>query len=583
MPDAERSDLEEGPRRLVPVTPEDSHPASPHPTDSVLAGADVTVHDKGLSRLRITGADLRQMLAMGTTLLEENVEQVNSLNVFPVPDGDTGTNMLLTMQSALAEVARGTLAEAGAVAHAAAHGALMGARGNSGVILSQILRGIARACDGKESLTSADLATALKEGANTAYRGIGRPVEGTILTVAREAGDAAVAAAQDSPSLVQMIRRTLEAARTSLESTPSLLATLREAGVVDAGGQGYVLLLEGASMFLTNQRQPAPVAQARKPGGATTSGTGITAEYGYCTELLINGSSLDVEAIRGKMEQMGSSVIVVGDSDLVHIHVHTQQPGDILNLASQFGSLDKVKVENMQVQHTSYLASRGVQPARMTGVGVVVVAVGSGFAKLFEDLGACAVVPGGQTMNPSIEELVHAASTCQREKVILLPNNPNVILTAQQAQSLAALDIQVIPTRTICEGVAAMVAFNAEAGLDANVDGMKEAAESVHTIEITRAVRSTRVNGLQVAEGQAIGLVDGNLLDAGDSVEDVVMKGLDRVGAGDHEVVTLYFGDGVSEDEGRALATRVANRWPDLQVDTVDGGQPHYPYLISVE
>ncbi|HEX2988658.1 MAG TPA: hypothetical protein VHS06_10880 [Chloroflexota bacterium] len=211
------------------------------------------------------------------------------------------------------------------------------------------------------------------------------------------------------------------------------------------------------------------------------------------------------------------------------------------------------------------------------------MAAGSGFAKLFEDLGACAIVPGGQTMNPSIEELVHAAASCQSEKVILLPNNPNVILTAQQAQSLAKANIQVIPTRTICEGVAAMVAFNADADLDVNVGGMKEAADAIHTIEVTRAVRSTRVNGLEVAEGQAIGLVDGNLVNAGDSVADVALMGLDRVGAGDHEVVTLYRGDGVSEVEGRDLAERITERWPDLQVDTVDGGQPHYPYLISVE
>lgn len=547
---------------------------------------EVTGQENGLSRLRLTGADLGQMLAMGVTLLEENAEMVNALNVFPVPDGDTGTNMLLTMQSAMEEIAKVPAADFGSVAHAAAHGALMGARGNSGVILSQILRGIARSADGKESIGAAELAAALKEGANTAYRGIGKPVEGTILTVARESADAAMAASQEGRSLVQVLRRTLSAARRSLDLTPTLLSTLKDAGVVDAGGQGYLLILEGAQLYLTGDRTPSAATLSRpaRKVGRESSAFDPTKDYGYCTEVLVRGEALHVDKIREQLEALGSSVIVVGEPDLVHIHVHTREPGEVINLASKLGAMDKIKIENMQLQHTSYLAQRNVErSAIVEGIGVVVVAAGEGLSKVFRDLGACTVVHGGQTMNPSIEELVHAVVSCGRGKVILLPNNPNIVLTAKQSQALVQLDLKVVPTRSICEGVAAMVSFNPEAGLDANVDAMQAAALAVQTIEITRAVRSTKVNGLRIEEGQAIGLLDGTLVEASASMGDAAMMVLERARVSDHEMVTVYRGEGVSEEESRSLADSISERWPGVQLQVVDGGQPHYPYIISVE
>ncbi len=536
-----------------------------------------------MSRLRLTGADLRQMLAMGATLLDENVETVNALNVFPVPDGDTGTNMLLTMQAALQEVARVQGDDFGLVGHAAAHGALMGARGNSGVILSQILRGIARAADGKESVDAAELAAALKEGANTAYRGIGKPVEGTILTVARESADAALATSQQGRSLVQVLRRAVSAARTSLEATPTLLSTLRDAGVVDAGGQGYLLVLEGAQMYLTGERMPALTQPVRRPVlEAKTIDPKL--DYGYCTEVLIRGEDLQVDRIREQLERLGSSVIVVGEANVVHIHVHTQQPGEVLNLASKLGVMDKIKVENMQLQHTSYLASHETQQAiSVDGIGVVVVAAGEGIARVFRDLGSCVVVHGGQTMNPSIEELVHAVVSCGRQKAILLPNNPNIVMTARQSQALVQFDLKVVPTRTICEGIAAMVAFKPEANLEDNVESMQEAASAIQTIEITRAIRSTKVNGLQIREGQAIGLLDGLLVEASDSMVEAALNVLDRAHTAEHEVVTVYRGEDSSEEETSSLAEQIKAKWPDVQVEVVDGGQPHYPYIISVE
>ena len=565
------------PLQEIPITHSQS------PAESAVFGIEVTGQDKVLSRLCLTGADLRQMLVMGTTLLEENAEMVNALNVFPVPDGDTGTNMLLTMQSAMEEVAKVPGSDFGSVAHAAAHGALMGARGNSGVILSQILRGIARTADGKESVDAAELASALKEGANTAYRGIGKPVEGTILTVARESADAAVAVSQQGRSLVQVLRRAVNTARTSLDATPTLLSTLRDAGVVDAGGQGYLLILEGAQLYLTGERTPAPPQPARRPVPAAAT-ISPKHDFGYCTEVLIRGEGLQIEKIREQLDALGNSVIVVGEADVVHIHVHTREPGDVLNLASKLGAMDKIKIENMQLQHTSYLANRDTQqPISVNGVGVVAVVAGAGLTKVFRDLGTCVVVHGGQTMNPSIEELVHAVVSCGREKVILLPNNPNIVLTAKQSQALVQMELEVVPTRTICEGVAAMVAFNPEADLDTNVEAMKHAASAVHTIELTRAVRSTKVNGLQIWEGQAIGLLDGALVEASDSMPEAALKVLERARVPEHEVVTVYRGEGVSEEESQSLAEGISGMWPEVQVEMVDGGQPYYPYIISVE
>jgi uncharacterized protein len=570
-------------RPLQSAAQEDTHLVSPNPKKLSVSRIEVAGQEKGVSRLRVTGVDLRQMLAMGTTLLEENVETVNALNVFPVPDGDTGTNMLLTMQSAMEEISRAAAGDFGPVAHAAAHGALMGARGNSGVILSQILRGIARAADGKESLDASEWAAALKEGANTAYRGIGKPVEGTILTVARESADAAVAASQQGRSLVHVLRRAVDAAQTSLDATPTLLATLREAGVVDAGGQGYLLILEGAQLYLSGERTPAPVVHVRRPVQEAST-IDPKKDYGYCTEVLIRGEGLQVDKIREQLEAVGSSVIVVGEPNVVHIHVHTHQPGEVLSLAGKLGTMDKIKVENMQVQHTSYVASRNTQqPADVAGVGVVAVVAGTGLAKVFRDLGTGVVVHGGQTMNPSIEELVHAAASSGHESVILLPNNPNIVLTAQQSQTLVENDLKVVPTRTVCEGIAAMVAFNPETDLETNVAAMTEAASAIQTIELTRAVRSTKVNGLQVLEGQAIGMLNGALVEASDSVADTVLNVLQRARVSEHEVVTVYRGEGISEAESSSLVDSISERWPEVQVEVVDGGQPYYPYIISVE
>jgi uncharacterized protein len=537
------------------------------------------------NRQRVTGGHLRQMLATGTALLQENVTAVNDLNVFPVPDGDTGTNMLLTMQSALEEVSRVAGDDFGAVAHAMAHGALMGARGNSGVILSQILRGIARSAGHEPSLDAARFAAALKEGANTAYRGIGKPVEGTMLTVAREAADAAVATAAAQHDIVEMLRSALETAKVSLENTPNLLPVLKEAGVVDAGGQGYLLILHGWQMLVSGERSAPSISLPRKgairSSGAVSSGE----EYGYCTEILIRGESPPIEEIRTRCEQLGTSVIVVGDEDLVHLHAHTYRPGDVINLAVDFGSLEKVKVENMQLQHTAFVGRVGPSgpEERPDIITVVAVAAGEGLAQVFRDLGAAGVVPGGQTMNPSIEELVRGITHTGAANVILLPNNPNVLLTAQQAQGLVESHVNVVPTRTMCEGVAAMVAFNPEADLDSNLAAMTEAAKRVHTIELTRAVRSTRVNGLKVKEGQVIGLLNGALVQTGSTPLGVALDVLERAGAGAHEIVTVYYGDGADEDEARELAESIAGRWPDLQVDVVHGGQPHYPFIISVE
>ena len=342
-----------------------------------------------------------------------------------------------------------------------------------------------------------------------------------------------------------------------------------------------MLLLQGAQMFLTGERSApsvaTPLRTSSRPVVIPTS-----KEYGFCTEMLIRGQDLSIDDIRQRCEELGSSVLVVGEPDLIHLHVHTERPGDVMNFAADLGTVERVKVENMQVQHTAFLNSRDTSQLSDT-VGVVAVAAGSGLGQVFRDLGALGVVPGGQTMNPSIEELVHGISHSGSSRVILLPNNPNVLMTAQQAQDLAGVSVRVVPTRTVCEGVAAMVAFNPDVDLEANVAAMTDAAATVQTVELTRAVRSTRVNGLKIKEGQIIGLLNGVLVQAGKGLQAVATNVLEQAAVAEHEVVTIYYGAETRPEEAKGLAEAIAKKWPDVQVEVIHGGQPHYPFIISVE
>ena len=530
------------------------------------------------------------MFAAATIWLEKSASDIDALNVFPVPDGDTGTNMLLTMRSTMDEAYRSSDESASSVAQAMARGALMGARGNSGVILSQILRGLARGLEHRESFTGSDLAAALAEATSLAYKGISRPVEGTMLTVIREASAAAQAAAAcDGNSPVSIVEAAVSAARDSVARTPSLLPVLREAGVVDAGGQGLYVMLEGALLCLKDEmdkveHQQPQIISAGIPAGMGGIELAQPGErgYGYCTEFLLEGRRLDPDRIIKKLEGKGESVMVVGDENTVRVHIHTFDPGAIIKYATSKGTLHEIKVQNIDDQHEDFMEMRrSLAPA--VKVAVVAVASGEGLTQLFTSLGATAVVPGGQSMNPSTQELLQAIEWVPADQVVLLPNNSNILLAARQARSLSAKRVEIVPTETIPQGVAALLASNQEEELETTLAAMEKARAAVKTGEITRAVRSAQIGGLKIRKGQALGLVEGEPVASGNSIRGVVDNVLSQMGVEEAEVVTIYYGADANPVEAQDIATRIRRRYPQTEVEVIHGGQPHYHYILSAE
>jgi len=527
------------------------------------------------------------MFAAATSFLQQNADAINAINVFPVPDGDTGTNMHLTMAAAMEEArcADGSTAEA--VARAMARGALLGARGNSGVILSQMLRGLAKGIGGQRQVDANILATALEEASAAAYGALSEPVEGTMLTVIREA--AAAARARADGSTTEALAAAVKAAWDALARTPDLLPVLKEAGVVDAGGQGLCVLLEASLAFL---RGEAPVPQVVGPRELEASWLAATevlhhqgeTPYGYCTEFLISGQGLDREAIQRRVAQMGQSVLVVGDAEVVRVHLHTTDPGGAISFGTSLGSLSGVKVEDMEAQLQAFVERhRGPPPTEWLSVGVVAVAAGEGLRAALESMGTCRVVPGGQTMNPSAQEILDAIQSCPVDRVVVLPNNKNVILAARQAAEHSSKEVVVVPTTSLPQGVAAVLALSQDMDLEANVAAMTAATSSVRSAEVTRAVRATLVGGRHITEGEAIGIVDGELCVAEPRVEDAVRACIRRMAWPEASLLTLYFGEQTTQQQADALADQLRAEHSSLEVEVMDGGQPHYPYLISIE
>ena len=539
----------------------------------------------------VDGPLFKRALLGSLSWLASNHEEVNRLNVFPVPDGDTGTNMLLTLQSAVEDVKQSNAAEVSKIAKLASHGSLMGARGNSGVILSQIFRGFARAVEGKSSLSPAELAAAFEEAANAAYRAVNKPTEGTILTVAREAGRAAATAAGSPDANVpSVIAAAAAGARAAVLKTPSQLQILRDAGVVDAGGFGLQLILEGmlksvedsepslAALAATNRSlSPASQVSMALPEGG----------WGYCTEFLIEGTKLDLDVIREEIEAMGNSVLVVGEPELVKVHVHTDDPTSVINLAGRHGKLMKLNVGDMSTQHRRILETEGgetgTRPPRPNGVGIVAVVAGRGLVEIFRGLGVDAIIEGGQTMNPSTQDMLTAIESVPYDEVILLPNNGNVIPAAKQVIGLTKKNVHVVDTHSVPQGVSAVVAFRPERPASENLSAMKAEAERVQTIEVTHAVRDTRSNGLRVKKGDVIGLINERLEFAGDDYAEVVNKALGKLGPDSYELVTVYRGEQASDDEMAKLESEIRSSYPSLEVEVQQGGQHHYPFILSVE
>ncbi len=543
----------------------------------------------GTGRLTTDGQGFKQLVKAGLSWLQHHQAAINTLNVYPVPDGDTGTNMVLTMQSAWAEIQDSPEQNVGKVARQMAHGALMGARGNSGVILSQIWRGFARSLDEKDVYRAQDLADACREASTTAYKGVVKPVEGTILTVSRAIADEATRVAEDTKDMVHVLEHMVFAAREAVKLTPSLLPVLAEAGVVDAGGQGLFVILEGMLRFMRGE----PVAEDVELVGAvdliaTDMALGDIG-YGYDVQFLIVGQDLDVDAIRQQITAMGECPLAVGESAMVKIHVHVPDPGVPISYGASLGSLRDVVVEDMQAQYQDFIVERDVaspalsQPFQDIGMGIVAVVMGDGLARVFESLGVGTIVHGGQTMNPSTQDLLEAVEDLATENTILLPNNSNVILAAEQARELCDKPIAVIPSRSIPQGIAALLAINSQADFETNVSTMTRAMKDVETGEVTTATRSVTINDIKVADGQIIGLHEGKLKATGETVVEVVQTLLQEMEAAEREIITLYYGETIGENDADALAELLEQKWPELETEVVAGGQPHYHYILSVE
>ncbi len=550
------------------------------------------------ARAVVDGAGLLRALRAGKDWLERNVAGVNALNVFPVPDGDTGTNMFLTMQSAsaAAEGGDGDGRSVGEVASRAAYGALMGARGNSGVILSQIFRGMAKALDGHATLDGALLAAAFTEASAMAYQAVMKPVEGTLLTVSRGAAESAEIAANDGGDVQAVLDGALAGARATLAQTPEMLPLLREAGVVDAGGQGYVVILEGMRLHLAGRSAETEALPDIAPGGAAMAFdvAGMQEkhgadDYGYCTNYLLTaapGAPLDFATIRERMAAMGHSAVIVGDAQYVKAHIHTTDPGALLSYAVRFGALTQIKIDNMdtQVETLEGAVPPDTTPDEPAGhISVVAVAAGEGLSAVLRGLGAARIVRGGQTMNPSTQELLDAINGAPADAVIVLPNNGNVVLTARQAAEMASKQVRVVPTKSIPQGIAALSAFTFTADLDTNAEEMAEVASGVRTGEVTRAVRDATIGGVAVAAGEVIGLLDDVLTVSGDDSATVALDLLGRMDAEHAELVTLYTGADVATATAETLRARIGERYPNVAVEIVAGGQPHYDFIVSVE
>lgn len=550
--------------------------------------------------LQCTGPQLRKMTRAGLIWLEQNRDHVNSLNVFPVPDGDTGTNMLLTMRSAYARIENSDETHVGKVAGQIAQGALMGARGNSGVILSQIWRGLAAGLSGKEVFGTADLAQAFQSASDTAYKGVMRPVEGTILTVIREGAAEALDAARKSEDLRFMLERVLERCQQALERTPDLLPILRQAGVVDSGGQGLVYILEGMMRYaqgklsIDGHAVAGAAAQAAEAVSAQALAMpdGGSLEYPYDVQFILMGRNLNVLEVRARIDAMGDSTVVVGDENAIKVHIHVKDPGEPLSYGAGLGRITDVVVENMQEQmedivHGSADRPGGEAPPAVIvepeHVGVVAVASGAGLASVLRSLGAAYIVNGGQTNNPSTEEIYQAIEQLPTDKVIVLPNNKNIFLAAEAARDLSAKQVAVVHSRSIPQGIAALMALRPDKDVALNAEKMDRALRTVKTGEITRATRTVELNGVDVKEGAIIGLVDGVLSSSGPDQETVLEQLLDRMEIETCGIVTLYYGADVEPERAAEVAERIRRRYPAIEVEVVEGGQAHYAYILGAE
>ena len=546
----------------------------------------------------IDGLLLRDMVVAGAALLEKNREAVDALNVFPVPDGDTGTNMSLTMQSATREVNSKEFLRADEAANALAKGALRGARGNSGVITSQLLRGFAKALSGLEKITPMQFANALKAGADQAYKAVMKPKEGTILTVARVIAEDALKQVQKEPDDYEgLMNVIIKSGEEILKRTTEMLPALKQAGVVDSGGRGLLLIYTGYAAVMRGEDISTIAPDMASDGVAVFEDNHETIEeikFAYCTEFLIqylneNCNEHAVDSFRRRLNRIGDSVVVVNDMDVIKVHVHTNNPGRALEYGLELGELVNLKIENMVEQRREN--ERKEEAAKEQAApkepekdfGMVAVSLGEGFSQIFRDLTVDHIVEGGQTMNPSIKDILDAINAVNAKCVFVFPNNGNVTMAAQQAAELAEKEVYVIPTKNVAMGIAAAVAFQPDLSGAENAARMEEASQHVKTGTVTYAVRDSEYNGVHIKEGDIIGLHNGAIEYSGSSVHDVVMEMMKAVVTEDDELITVYFGQETTKADAQQITEEIAAAYPDCDVECHMGGQPLYYYLISVE
>ncbi|MDT2761802.1 DAK2 domain-containing protein [Aerococcus urinaeequi] len=547
------------------------------------------------------------MLEVGGNRLSENAEYVNSLNVFPVPDGDTGTNMNLTYTSGIERVIKQNSDTVGEVGEDLAKGLLMGARGNSGVILSQLFRGFAKAIEGKTTIEAQDLANAFQRGIDTAVKAVMKPVEGTILTVARDSAAAGMQKAEQTDDIIEVMTAVLEEAQTSLENTPNLLPVLKEVGVVDSGGQGLVYIYHGFLESLTGESIPVKSADPNKANvtelahqenffNTAHSVASEDIHYGYCTEIMVKigegetvTDEFDYDTFRNHLDGIGDSLLVVSDDEIIKVHVHTETPGEVMNYGQKFGSLVKIKVDNMRLQHDDILDGKGsnqaesTPAAERTNLAIIAVAAGEGIENLFKDMGVKSIISGGQTMNPSTNDILDAINKANADNVIILPNNKNIIMAANQAVEVSEIPAAVVETKYISQGLTAMLGYNPDGTLEDNKAAMVAEMANVTSGQVTVAVRDTTVDGLEIHKDYFMGIIDGKIVSED---ADLVKETINMVNAmidEDKELVTLIFGEETDQATAELIAEAVESANEDIEVEIVDGGQPVYHFLASVE
>ncbi|MBA4602405.1 DAK2 domain-containing protein [Thermoactinomyces sp. AMNI-1] len=548
------------------------------------------------------------MMRAGANTLNNKLEKVNALNVFPVPDGDTGTNMSLTITSGVNEMEKVLNARTvGELAQALAKGLLMGARGNSGVILSQLFRGFAKAVADKESINTHQLADAFQQGVETAYKAVIKPVEGTILTVAREAAEAGMKRSLTTHDAREVMETVLAEARKSLSRTPELLPVLKQANVVDAGGQGLVYIYEGILAALSGEgSEPIDVESTLSETKSIADMAHDNAQskidpseikYGYCTEFMIDLTTsrretepFNEEDFRKELGQYGDSILVVADEELVKVHIHAEYPGNALNYAMKFGDLTRIKIENMREQYAN--VTDGSPSSAKTGVvvptekkkyGIVAVASGKGIADIFRSMGVDEVIEGGQTMNPSTEDLVRAVERLHAEHVLILPNNKNIILTAEQVEEVVDQPVSVLPTRSIPQGLTALLNFNSEVSPEENIKNMTEGFQEVKSGEVTKAIRDSKMNGHQIKEGNFLGILGGKIDIVGENLEKTALTLLDKMIDEGADIVTIIYGEEIQEQQAKELVQSLESQYPGIEIEVHYGGQPVYHYLFAVE